>query len=71
MACTQVAGVKRAGLVCRPRCPDLGRATHHKQAFVAPAYKTSQIFSLLLYEVLALPIQPGKNKASHNLLRWS
>lgn len=54
---------------CRPRCPDLGRAAHHKGAFVARVYKTSQIFSLSLYEVLALPVQAGKNKASYNLLR--
>lgn len=68
MVCTQVASVRRA-VVSADLTAQMGRAAHHKGAFVALVYETSQIFSLSLYEVLALPIQAGKNKASHNLVR--
>lgn len=62
MVCTQVAGVRRA-VVSVDLTAQMGRAVPHKRAFVALVYETSQIFSLSLYEVLALPIQAGKNKS--------
>lgn len=74
MVCTQVAGVRQAveseDLTAQTWAGPTGASwepaqaawpAHHKGAFVAGVYETSQIFSLSLYEVLALRTQAGRH----------